>query len=264
MNPVPVAAFSLTGLFESAQITWPTVLYLLGGVGMTGLLIVCAMGLGLVLGTALASLQVYGPRWCRWLAGLYVWFFRGVPILVLLFLFHFGLVTMVEELIRQWLGGFPRVVDLVGAWFGWPLRVPAFVSAALVLGLCSTAYQSQIFRGAMQSIPTGQFRAARALGMSAGGAVRTIILPQALRISIPAWSNEYSILLKDSAIAFVLGVSETMARFKAVASTTHQYLLMYILAGLVYFVVTWIGVRLLLALYEKVRIPGLAEVDGTN
>jgi len=245
-----VASFSILSLFESAGLTWSTAWYLLGGVGVTLMLIGGAMGLGLVLGSVMAALQVYGPHWCARLVSLYVWFFRGVPILVLMYLFHFGLSSHVETAAL--------------ALFDFRLRVPPFASAVLVLGLCTTAYQSQIFRGAMQSIPVGQFKAAQALGMSRAGAVGTIILPQAWRISIPAWSNEYSILLKDSAIAFVVGALDIMARFKALASSNHRPLLMFILAGLVYFVLTWIGVKLLLKLHDKLRIPGLAETDGSH
>ena len=239
---------SITSFFESAQITWPTVNYLLGGVGMTCLLITLAMTLGLILGTFMASLQVYGPGWAARLVGLYVWFFRSVPILVLMFMFYLGLSSQIDSLIFN--------------FFGSRVRIPAFPVAAVVLGLCSAAYQSQIFRGAIQSIPSGQFRAAKALGFSSVGAVKTIILPQALRISIPAWSNEYSILLKDSAIAFVLGVTEIMARFKAVASTNHRPLLMYILAGILYYILTQIGVYLLMKLYRKIRTPGLADTEN--
>jgi polar amino acid transport system permease protein len=214
-------------------------------VGFTAVLIILAMLIGLVMGAAMASVQVYGPAWSGKIVSLYVWFFRGVPILVLMFLFHFGLIGLVEDFLSQFFQNRPRL--------------PAIVSAVCVLGLCSTAYQSQIFRGAMQSIPAGQFKAAKALGMSGPQAVRVIILPQVFRISLPAWSNEYSILLKDSAIAFVIGVAETMSRFKAVATTTHRPLLMYVLAGFLYFVLTWIGVKLLAVLYEKIRTPGLAE-----
>ena len=247
MSTAPFAANIFTEFFKAAEITPSTAWYLLGGVGQTCLLIIGAMLIGLLLGLTLASFQVYGPAWSSRLVGIYIWFFRGIPILVLMFLFYFGLSTQVEA--------------LVFAVFGIKVQIPAFLCAVTVLGLCSTAYQSQIFRGAMQSIPAGQFKAAKALGMSHVGAVRTIIIPQTLRISIPAWSNEYSILLKDSAIAYVIGVAEIMSRFKAVAATNHKTLLMYVLAGIIYFILTWIGVKLLLLLHEKIRIPGLAEVE---
>ena len=135
----------------------------------------------------------------------------------------------------------------------------AFFAAILVLGLTSAAYQSQIFRGAILSLPAGQFKAARALGMSDFTAIKTIILPQALRLSIPAWSNEYSILLKDSALAFVIGVLEIMSRTRSVAATTHEPLPMALFAGAMFYVLTFIGVKALRMLENKVRIPGYAN-----
>jgi polar amino acid transport system permease protein len=99
-------------------------------------------------------------------------------------------------------------------------------------------------------------KAARALGMSDLQAIQGIILPQALRLSIPGWSNEYSIVLKDSAIAFVLGTSEIMSRTHFVASRTYEHLPLYITAGAIFFVLTTIGVRCLRSLENKVSLPG--------
>lgn len=145
-----------------------------------------SLGMGLILGVPLAAGQVYGGPWLRRLAAAYVWFFRGVPILVLLFLCY-------------------------GLFISMGLSVDPFVVCCLVLGATSTAYQSQIFRGAIESLPQGQLQAARALGMRDARAIRCIILPQALRLSIPGWANEFSILLKDSAICYVLGTQDIMA-----------------------------------------------------
>jgi polar amino acid transport system permease protein len=92
--------------------------------------------------------------------------------------------------------------------------------------------------------------------MSDSLAIRSIILPQALRLSIPGWSNEYSIILKDSALAFVLGASEIMARTHFVASRTYQHLPMYVSAAVLYFLLTWAGVVALRALEKRVRIKG--------
>ncbi|NCD25090.1 MAG: amino acid ABC transporter permease, partial [Deltaproteobacteria bacterium] len=161
-----------------------------------------------------------------------VWFFRGVPILVLLFLFYFGLFNFL---------GF---------------NLSALAAATIVLGMTSGAYQSQIFRGSILSLSKGQLKAARALGMSDALAIRSIILPQALRLSIPGWSNEYSIILKDSALAFVLGASEIMARTHFVASRTYKHLPLYICAAVLYFVLTWVGVLALRALEKRFRIKG--------
>jgi polar amino acid transport system permease protein len=209
--------------------------YLLKGALVTSGIVIGAMGIGLVLGIHMAVGQVYGSRFVRWLVKLYVWFFRGVPVLVLLFLFYFGLFTLAG------------------------LNLSAFAASTLVLGMTTAAYQSQIFRGAILSLPKGQLQAARALGMSDIKAIINIILPQALRFSIPGWSNEYSIILKDSALAFVLGTSEIMARSHFVASRTYQELPLYITAGCLYFILTWLGVRALLKLEAKVHIPGYSH-----
>lgn len=219
-------------LLESLLAITDALPYLIRGSLVTIGIVIGAMAFGLIAGVPMAVMQVYGKRPIRWIANIYVWFFRGVPVLVLLMLFYFGLFTMLN------------------------INLSAFTAATLVLGLASTAYQSQIFRGAIQSLPQGQLKAANALGMSDLRAIVTIILPQALRLSIPGWSNEYSIVLKDSALAFVLGTTEIMARTHFVASRTYQHLPLYIAAALLYFCLTWLGVKGLRRLEKKVRIPG--------
>jgi polar amino acid transport system permease protein len=208
--------------------------YLIQGSFVTIGLICGAMALGLSIGILLAVGQVYGHPLLRFLVRTYVWFFRGVPLLVLLFLFYFGLFTVLH------------------------INLPAFTVAIIVLGLISAAYQSQIFRGAILSLPEGQLKAARALGMSDNKSILFVILPQALRLSIPGWSNEYSIVLKDSAVAYALGVMEIMARAHFVASRTYEHLPLYFAAGVIFLILTYLGTRGLRILEEKVRIPGYA------
>ena len=209
--------------------------YLLQGTLVTIALVLGALLLGLIVGIFLAVGQVYGNRALRSVVAVYVWFFRGVPLLVLLFLFYFGLFTLLE------------------------INISAFTAALIVLGLISAAYQSQIFRAGILSLPEGQFKAARALGMSDARAVLFVILPQALRLSIPGWSNEYSIVLKDSAVAYALGVAEVMARAHFVASRTYQHLPLYFTAGVIFLILTYLGTKSLRVLEEKVRIPGYSR-----
>jgi polar amino acid transport system permease protein len=206
--------------------------YLLEGSLVTLVVVVGAMVLGLALGVPLAAAQVYGRPALARIIAVYVWFFRGIPLLVLLFLFYFGLCTALD------------------------INLSAFTVAIIVLGLISSAYQSQIFRGAILSLPEGQFKAARALGMSDFKAICFIVLPQALRLSIPGWSNEYSIILKDSAVTYALGVAEIMARAHFVATRTYQQLPLYLAAGMIFLVLTYTGTKVLRLLEEKVRIPG--------
>ncbi len=236
----------MEGLTQAALASWEALPYILDGLWWTAGLIIGAMGVGLVFGIPLAVCHVYGGPVARHLVAAYVWLFRGVPILVQLYLFYFGILAYLSE---------------IDALSFLPLS-SGFFAAVLVLGLTSAAYQSQIFRGAIKHLPAGQLRAARALGMSDATAIATIILPQALRLSIPAWSNEYSILLKDSALAFTIGVLEVMSRTRSVAATTHQPLPLSILAGGLFFFLTWAGIKALKRLEAKVRIPGYAH-QGT-
>jgi polar amino acid transport system permease protein len=206
--------------------------YLLDGSLVTLIVVVGAMGVGFALGAPLAVGQVYGGPALRRIIGVYVWFFRGIPLLVLLFLFYFGLFTALE------------------------INLSAFTVAIVVLGLISSAYQSQIFRGAILSLPEGQLKAARALGMSDLKAILSIVMPQAIRLSLPGWSNEYSIVLKDSAVTYALGVAEIMARAHFVATRTYQQLPLYLAAGMIFLILTWLGTKGLRILEERVRIPG--------
>lgn len=221
------------------------ILYIIRGAGYTIGLIAGAMSLGLALGLPMAAIQVYGPRWAKALVGLYVWFFRGIPILVLLFLFYFGIFGALDRMLSSLLG---RSVAL-----------PPFLASVTALGLASAAYQSQIFRGAILSLHGGQYQAAKSLGFTRLGAIVSIMLPQALRLAIPAWANEYSILLKDSAVAYVLGTLEIMSRVGHMVANTHTHVPFYLLAGVLYFVLTHLGISALKALERATRIPGLGQ-----
>ena len=196
-----------------------------------------SLTMGLLLGVPMAVAQVYGGPWLRRLVALYVWFFRGVPILVLLFLCY-------------------------GLFISIGISIDPFFICCIVLGSTSTAYQSQIFRGAIESLPHGQLNAARALGMRESTCICSIILPQAMRLSIPGWANEFSILLKDSAICFVLGTQDIMARTSFVAARTHEHLALYATAGVLYFVLTLVVLKLLRYLEQKIHVPGYSSGIG--
>jgi polar amino acid transport system permease protein len=209
--------------------------YILGGVWVTLTVVAGALAMGLILGTFLSIAHVYGNKMVRMFTGIYVWFFRGVPLLVLLFLFYFGLLDALH------------------------LDLSAFLVSIVVLGLISSAYQSQILRGAILSLPEGQLKAARAIGMSDTKAIVFIILPQAFRLSIPGWSNEYTIIMKNSAVTYALGVAEIMARANHVAARTYQHFWLYLLAGFIFLALTYAGTKLLSILQKKIVIKGYAR-----
>jgi len=212
-----------------------TLLYLAPGIVVTLSLVIVSILLGLLMGVPMAVGQVYGPKPLRALIGVYVWIFRGLPNLVLLFLFFFGI--------------FP----ILG------ITDDPFVVAATVLGLRSGAYQSQIFRGAIQSIGEGQMTAARSLGMSTPQAIRHIILPQALRIALPGWSNEYPILLTDSAVCYAIGVAEILAKSYQLVSRTAEPMAIFLIAAVIYILLNYGGMRLFAQIEKKISIPGFGK-----
>jgi len=162
---------------------------LLNGLPLT--LLLTALGLlgGFLLGLSLAIMRVYGGKDLGLVSNGYEKVLRGIPLLVLIYIFVFGI---------------PGIF-----WFIDPLMRPLF-GVILALGLRSGAYQSQLFRGAILSVDPGQMMAARALGMSQFQAFRHIVLPQALRLAIPSWSNEYAVVIKDSSYAYAVGIIEML------------------------------------------------------
>ena len=207
--------------------------YILSGVASTLGLVLVALGIGILIGLPMALGQVYGSRPMRWLIGIYVWFFRGLPILVLLFLFWFGI--------------FPAIGlgDL-----------SAFVVGAVVLGLRGAAYQSQIFRGAIQSVGEGQMIAARSLGMSRFTAIRSVVLPQAVRIALPGWSNEYPNILTDSAVCYAIGVAELLTITSRMVTQTHITMPIYLAAAGIFIILNYGGLKVLHGLEKRVAVPG--------
>ncbi len=196
--------------------------------------------IGFLIGTLVALLQVYGGRVLSTVAFVYEWIFRSIPALVLLFLFYYG-----------------------PSHFG--IDVQAFLAASLALGFRSSAYQSQIFRGAIQAIPSGQMVAARALGMSRLSAIRHVILPQAFRLAIPGWSNEYSSVVKDTTLAYAVTLNEIMRYAKTIMDRQYDLAMAtFIVVALVFLVFTYSGNALLGLVERRFRIPGLQMPGATG
>ena len=186
--------------------------FILPGLGITATVTAIALGLGLALGTVMAVFRVYGGPVLSRTAAAYSVVVRALPVVVIIFILFF----VIAEL-----------VDLT------PL-----LSGAIALGFASGAYQTEIFRGAINSVPRGQMVAARALGMGKFKAVRVIILPQALRLAIPSWANEVTLVLKDSSLVYVIGVPEIMRRAQYLSAQTMEPFLAFGAAAILYLVLT--------------------------
>lgn len=196
-------------------------------------LVVAGLGIGFTIGILMSLGQIYGGSPIRKIIAAYTWFFRGTPLLVQLFLFHWSV--------------FP--------FFG--IETTPLETSILVLGMRSGAYQSQIFRGSIKSIEEGQMLAAKALGMSTWQSAFYVILPQALRKAVPQLSNEYSIILKDSAICFILGVMEIMTRTRYAAIATGVAFIPYLVAGVLYIALTYLGSKIFDISYSRIKMKGL-------
>ncbi|CAI6319978.1 amino acid ABC transporter permease [Bacillus subtilis] len=152
------------------------------------------------------------------LSKLYISFFRGVPTLVQLFLIYYGLPQLFPEM----------------------SKMTALTAAIIGLSLKNAAYLAEIFRAALNSVDDGQLEACLSVGMTKFQAYRRIILPQAIRNAIPATGNTFIGLLKETSLAFTLGVMETFAQGKMYASGNLKYFETYLAVAIVYWVLTMI------------------------
>ncbi|MFX1561051.1 MAG: amino acid ABC transporter permease [Promethearchaeota archaeon] len=192
----------------------------LRGLSMTLALTLISLAIGFVVGTALALMRVYGPPELKYFARGYEMVFRAIPLLVLLFIFGAALLSLF-----MWTG------SLGGA---------VFTAAVFSLALRSAAYQSEIFRGAIMSVDPGQMQAAQSMGMTDMTATRHIILPQAFRLSLPGWTNEYAVVIKDSSLASAIGVTEILYHATAYMTAYPALFLGIILViTIIYFVFTY-------------------------
>jgi len=203
--------------------------YIASGTVYTVGVTLIALPSGLLIGTLLALLYVYGGKVAARAMNLYSTIFRGIPPIVLLFILFFAVT---------------KGINLSAFWAG-----------SLSLGVVSSAYQMEIVRGALLSVSGDQLMAARAVGLSRLQAIRNVVLPQAVRLAIPPWSNEAAIVIKDSSLVYALGVPEILRRAQLIGASSQRYLLAYISAAVIYFVLVYATTHLLNLLEQKLSIP---------
>ncbi|MBC7122827.1 MAG: amino acid ABC transporter permease [Pseudothermotoga sp.] len=204
---------------------------LLNGLIVTFYMTAFAAVFGLVFGTILCVWRVYANRLVSSVSAGFIELIRGTPMLVQLFILYYGLPV-------------------------YGIRLSPLVAALIGFTMNSAAYQAEYIRGAIQSIGSGQMRAALSIGMSKWQAVRLIILPQALRRVIPAWTNEFIYLLKYTSMAYIIGAPEMMAQAKFIASRNFEFFKVYLITAFIYLTVVWIASFFFAWLERKLRIPG--------
>jgi polar amino acid transport system permease protein len=206
---------------------------ILQGLSLTIEITLFGVLLGLGLGTLLAIGDIYGGKVAKGVIAVYVEIFRGSPLFVQLFLAVYTV---------------PAILNV---------QIDHYILAFLVFGLNSAGYQKGYIKGAMETILGDQMQAGLSTGMSKIQTLRHVILPQAYRIVIPSWTNEFCSLTKSTATLAYVGLFDLVSAGISIKGITYQILPVWIVIGAIYFV--WITgfAKIMDVIYEKKKIPGI-------
>jgi His/Glu/Gln/Arg/opine family amino acid ABC transporter permease subunit len=210
--------------------------FMMGGALLTVFISAISIILGFAGGILIGMGRISKNKIVYYISTIYVEAFRGTPLLIQIFLIFFGLPSL-------------------------GIQFDPFVAGILALSLNSAAYQGEIFRGGVQSISKGQMEAARAMGLTYNQTLFNVIIPQALRNAMPAYTNEFITMIKDSSLIMIIGVLELTMRGKIVISMTFQPFVVYFFVAVVYFIMTFATSRALRYIERKNAIPGMMGVE---
>jgi polar amino acid transport system permease protein len=185
-------------------------------------LIIFSGVLGLALAIPIALGRVANSWWVRAIPFAYIFFFRGTPLLVQIFLVYYGLSQF--EFIRE--------------SFAWPILREAYWCAIIAFTLNTAAYTAEILRGAIQAVPTGEVEAAKVVGMGRWLRLRRIVLPRAFRIALPAYSNEVILMLKGSALASTITLLDLTGMARTIIAQTYMPIELFVAAAIFYLLIT--------------------------
>lgn len=209
--------------------------FIVRGFGVT--LVMTALGLsgGFILGSLLALGDVYGAKWLKGIINIYVEFFRGSPLIIQLLIFYYSI---------------PMLIGY---------RWDSFTAGAVTLMLNSGAYQKGYFKGAIEAVFKDQLLAAKSLGLTFYQVLLYIVLPQAYRIVIPAWTNEFVSLGKSTSALLIIGVRELTTTAKTISAQTFKPFEVYLAIAFIYFIWIYLSLKVTEYVYERMKIPGLGE-----
>ena len=209
-----------TDIIAASRQSWTLARYgplLIESAGMTILLAFASFALAIVLALPIALARLYGPAPLRWAAVGYVEFFRGIPVLLLLYVLYYGLADF-----------------STASGLGSGLRLEPLHAAILGLGLNYAAYEAEIYRAGIASVPHGQWEAAASLGMTGWLALRRIILPQAIRTILPPMTGDFVALFKDTSIVSTIAVVELNKQYQILSKSSMKYLEIGLMTALLY------------------------------
>ena len=205
---------------------------------MTIAVALAAIFIGFLLAAIFASFKLSKIKILNLIGSFYTTVFRGVPELLVIYLFFFG-------------GS--GAIMFVASMFGYNeyIEINAFLTGSFAIGIISGAYSTEVFRGAIQSIEKGQFEASKTLGFKKPIQFFKIIMPQMLRLSIPNLSNVWQITLKDTSLISVTGLVEIMRQSYIAAGSTRDPLFFYSFAAVLYLLLTYLSLKLINRLEVK-------------
>lgn len=209
----------------------PYVYVIMSGIVNTLILSITGFILATVLGLIFSFIEIYGHNIISLIIDWMLRIIRGIPLVLMLFIIFYGL---------------PQL----------GIRLSPIVSAILGIGIIDSAYQAQLFRGIIITVSERQLEAAYSIGLSTWNAFRYIVIPQAFRIALPAWINEFSIVLKDSSIAYAIGVTEIFTQAIHVANATMDYLTPLVFVSIIYFLICYPLSQLSNHLHKKLSLMG--------
>lgn len=224
---------------ESPASEWTATKYLpllFEGAKTTIFISVTAMGLAIAIALPLALMRLYGPPPVRWLAIGYVEFFRGIPVLLLLYFLYYGLPTLSPA-----------------------LTLSALQAAILGFGINYAAYEAEIYRAGILAVPRGQWEAAASLGMAPAPTFRQIILPQAFRVILPPMTNDFVALFKDTSLVSVIAVVELSKQYQILSKSSLKYAEIGLATAVLYLCMSVPLSHLATRLEKKLR-PGSQKV----
>ena len=201
---------------------------LLSGLNLTIQLVTISLFLGFCLAVGLALLRLSNNTFLSFFAKTYIFYFRGTPLLVQIFLIYYGIAQF--EIIRE--------------SFVWSFFKEAYWCGILALTLNTCAYSSEIIRGGIQSVPFGQIESAKSIGMSGFLLYRRIILPIAFRQALPAYGNEMILMVKATSLVSTITLMEVTGIARLIIAKTFSPVEVFIVAGLIYLTINFIITRL--------------------
>lgn len=200
-------------------------MYYLDGFKWTILLAFFAVILSIAWGICLALFRLSSIKILSWFAVAYINFIRGTPLLVQIYLIYYGL----------------------------SLNLPDYLAAVLALTVHSGAYIAEVVRAGIQAVDKGQMEAARSLGMTHGNAMRRIVVPQAIKNILPALCNEFIIIIKNTSLMSVIGISELMYNVDTIRGNTYLAFEPLIIGAIIYFITTYVLKHLIGILERRLK-----------